>query len=328
MDRSGKHVAILGLGYQVPDAIRGNDDPVFDQLRAHQPAGSDIFHGLKYRRILRHPSDLIGLMVTAAKTAAEQAKVPLDQVDMLLGSLSVGQYYSPNDLAAVHRDLGLSRHCRVIGLNNDDSNYIDGLRLANDLVQCGTIRHALVACGNNWSHHVDYTEAVAHAASDGGGAALIGWTDDVSRFRLVDWDSDTQTQYFGDLRMAQRPSPHEGLFTTPLMKLDDERGPATVRAFGYHAPGPMVNRMLARNGLTGQDITLVPHQTSKAVYDIWNEAIKPAHYIETIEELGDMVDSSVPVNLAKCYDEIKTDYLVLQAIGMEMSTTALLYKRG
>ena len=40
---SNQHVAILGQGHELPDHIRGNDDPLFDWLRAHQPAGSDIF---------------------------------------------------------------------------------------------------------------------------------------------------------------------------------------------------------------------------------------------------------------------------------------------
>ena len=61
---------------------------------------------------------------------------------------------------------------------------------------------------------------------------------------------------------------------------------------------------------------------------IWNSAIQPATYITTLEELGDMVSSSVPVNLAKCYGEINTRYLVLMGTGMEMHATALLYLRA
>jgi 3-oxoacyl-[acyl-carrier-protein] synthase-3 len=329
VDQSNKHVAILGQGYQVPDHIRGNDDPIFDWLKAHEPAGSDLFNGLKYRRVLAHAHDVVGIMAHSCEAALKQAKVPLDQVDMLLGSATVSEYYAPNELAAVHHKLGLSRQCRIFALNTDESNFIDGMRLAHDLVTCGTARHVLVACGNNWTHHMDYHEPVSLAASDGAGAAVVGWTDDATRFRLVDWDNDTQTQYFSALRMAQRRSAHHhDLFTKPLMKLDDKTGENAVKTFGFHAPGIIINRMLARNGLTGQDITLVAHQTSKAVFEAWNTAIQPGHYINTIEELGDMVASSVPVNFAKCYDEIKTKYVVMLGIGMEMHAVALLYQRG
>lgn len=323
-----KQVAILGQGHALPDHIRTNDDPIFDWLKAHEPAGSDIFTGLKYRRVLAHANDVVGIMVDASKTALAMAKVPLDEVDLLLGSATVSEYYAPNALAAVHRELGLPNHCRILALNTDESNFIDGMKVANDMVKCGTARHALVACGNNWTHHMDYHEPVSLAASDGAGAAVLGWTEDPARFRLIDWDNETQTQYFSALRMAQRPSPHHrDLFTKPLMKLDDKTGENAVKTFGFKVPGVVVNRLLARHGLRGQDITLVAHQTSKAVFDAWNAAIQPAHYLNTIEELGDMVASSVPVNFARCFDEIKTKHVVMLGIGMEMHAVALLYQR-
>jgi 3-oxoacyl-[acyl-carrier-protein] synthase III len=157
---------------------------------------------------------------------------------------------------------------------------------------------------------------------------VVGWTADRSRFRLIDWDNDTQTQYFSALRMAQRPvRHHHELFTKPLMKLDDKTGENAVKTFGFNVPGVIVNRLLAKHGLNGQDITLVAHQTSKAVFDAWNSAIQPAHYLNTIEELGDMVASSVPVNFARCQGEIKTKYVVMLGIGMEMHAVALLYQR-
>ena len=112
------------------------------------------------------------------------------------------------------------------------------------------------------------------------------------------------------------------------MKLDDKTGQEAFKAFGLNAPGPLVHRLLSRHGLSGQDITLITHQTSKMVQDAWNEAIQPKHYISTLEEFGDMVSSSVPVNLAKCHAEIRTRYLVLLGIGMEMHATALLLERG
>ena len=118
------------------------------------------------------------------------------------------------------------------------------------------------------------------------------------------------------------------LFTTPLMKIDEQTGGPAVKTFGIPVPPQIIARMLARHGLTGKDITLVAHQSSKSIQDAWNSAIQPARYISTLEEFGDMVCSSVPVNLAKCYGEIDTDHLVLMGTGMEMHATALLYRRN
>ena len=112
------------------------------------------------------------------------------------------------------------------------------------------------------------------------------------------------------------------------VEIDEKNGATAVKTFGVPVPPKIIARMLARHGITSQDITLVAHQSSKSIYEAWNTAIQPATYITTLEDLGDMVSSSVPVNLAKCYGEINTKYLVLMGTGMEMHATALLYLRA
>jgi 3-oxoacyl-[acyl-carrier-protein] synthase-3 len=328
---NASRVAILGVGYCLPDKIRGNDDPVFDWLREHPPSGGELFDGLKYRRVLERGDQITGLVAHACKNAAADAKVDLADIDLLIGSASVSGCYAPNDLCDVHHQLGLSAGCRVMTLNTDYTAFHDGLRIANDLITAGSARKALVACGNNWTHHVDYHEAVAMAASDAAGAAVVGATDDTSRFTLIDWDNETDSAWFRALRMEPRFHEKHGdlaLFTTPLMKIDEKNGATAVKTFGVPVPPKIIARMLARHGITSKDITLVAHQSSKSIYEAWNAAIQPAHYITTLEELGDMVSSSVPVNLAKCYGEISTRYLVLMGTGMEMHATALLYLRA
>ena len=333
-------VATLGVGYCVPEFIRTNDDPIFAWLNSHQASNKDIFSGLAERRVLAQPGDVVDIMATAAIRALDDAgKLPGD-IDFLFGSGSVGRYHAPNDLAAVHAALKLSDRCRILALNTEYTNFHDGMKLANDLVEVGTARCALVVCGCNWTHHVDYHESVALATSDGAGAAVVGRTSDATKFRLVDWENETCTDWFGAFRMAQRrlytalsPSPETGLpdpdlFSLPLIKLDDERGGNAVKQFGLPEPGAVVSRLLERNKVLARDVTLVAHQTSKFVQDAWASTIQPGQYVGTLELYGDMVSASVPVNLAKCYADIRMDKLVLLGIGMEMRATALLYARG
>lgn len=321
--------ALLGQGYQVPEHIRGNDDPIFDWLRRHPPSGGELFTGLKYRRVLARADGVVDLMVHACQDALAQAGLRPGQIDMLLGGGSVGQYLAPNDLCRVHHALGLGRDCRVMPLNSDYTTFLDGMKLAHDLIGQGSIRHALVVSGNNWTHHVDYHEAVSLAASDGAGAAVVGPSDDPRHFRLIDWINRTDTRWFGAFHLAPRPAPtapHRD-YTPALMTIADPEGGQAFKAFGLQVPGPMVQDLLARHGLSGQDITLVAHQSSQVVIDAWQQAIAPAHYVNTLADFGDMVSSSVPVNLARCFDEIRTRHLVLLGIGMEMHATALLYER-
>lgn len=327
VDGARRPVAVMGVGAAVPDHIRGNDDPIFDWLKQHAQPGQQLFDGLKYRRVLAHADDVIDIMEAAARHALAQARIEPHEVDIVLGTGSVSAYVAPNNLAVVHQRLKLSNRCRVLPLNCDYSPFQDGLKLAHDLVQCGTARHALVLCGNNWTHHMDYHEPVSLAASDGAGAAVVGRSGDAHHFRLVDWHNETQTEWYSAFRMAARPA-GDGHFTKPLMKLDDKTGQEAFKAFGLKVPGQIINEMLARHGLSGKDITLITHQSSKTVQEAWRAAIQPAHYISTLEAYGDMVSSSVPVNWATCQHEIRTRHLVLLGIGMEMHATALLLERG
>ena len=124
------------------------------------------------------------------------------------------------------------------------------------------------------------------------------------------------------------PEADYGSFTTPLMKLDGTFGEDAFKNFGMKVPINVVNDLVARNGLKSSDITLIAHQVSSKVAKAWQDKIQAGKYISTLEELADMVSSSQAVNLAKCYGEIETDYLVLMGVGMGMHATAMLYQRG
>lgn len=323
---------ILGVGHCLGAIIRENSDPIFDYIRAHPGSNSDIFAGLKLRRVLGTDQSVTSIMVSAAQDALRAAHVsPLD-VDMILGAGSVGEFNAPNALAAVHYGLGLSPSCRALALNTEYSTFLDGMKIANDLIATGTIARALIVCGMNWTQHVDYKESVCVAASDAAGAAVVGWSDDTSLFRLTDWEHETDTSWYSALHQGPRPSsniapPLPDTFTTSLMKIDGERGRDAVLQFGVPAPPRVVARLLARNGVAASDITVIAHQVAQLIADKWKAAIAPAVYVTTHEELADMVSASVPVNLSLFLNQVSTRYLVLLGVGMEMHAVAMLYER-
>jgi 3-oxoacyl-[acyl-carrier-protein] synthase-3 len=331
---SDQHTAIVGLGYALPAKIRANDDKIFNWLRDHQPPGSDLFQGLHYRRVMEPPEMLVDLMVEASSNALAEANILANDVDLLIGYASISKFNAPNGLLEIHHKMNLPEACRCIAVNTEYTNFLDAMKLANDMIQVGTVKNALVVVGNNWTGHMDYHEAVSIAAGDGAGAAVVGPTSDPARFRLIDWENRTESKYYGAFQMAPRvatgsdPEADYGNFTTPLMKLDGTFGEDAFKNFGMKVPINVVNDLVARNGLKSSDITLIAHQVSSKVAKAWQDKIQAGKYISTLEELADMVSSSQAVNLAKCYGDIETDYLVLMGVGMGMHATAMLYQRG
>ena len=334
MKSAGTRIAIVGTGSAVGDVVRGNDDPVFAYVTANPPPNHNIFAGLTNRRVLGPGQTVTSIGVAAAREALSEAHIAAAEVDLLIGSATMGEYLAPSPLAAVHAQLGLPGTCRVMALNTEYAPFLDGLKIANDMITAGTITCAVVVSASAWTSHMDYHEAVCVAASDGAGAAVVTRSTDPTHFSLVDWENQTDTQYYGAFRMTPRPAavppfftPSPTLFTAPLMALDPVRGGPAVMNFGLPVPVAVVQRLLTRNGLTAQDVALVAHQTSKLTEDYWRTHIAPAVYVSTLPDFADMVSATVAVNLATCRDQITPRHLVIMGIGMEMRATALLYTR-
>ena len=330
-----ERVAVAGVGYSVPPLVRTNDDPVFDWLKQHQASGQDLFKGYKERRILACPDNLSDLprslpdlMVPAARQALADAGLAPGQVEALLGDASVSEYYTPNELAEVHRRLGLPASAWIMPVNQI-SGFNTSLLLAQGLVQAGRCRNALIVCGCNWTRHVSYRTAQSVSAADGAGAAVVARTADRSRFAMADAESVCATADYGAMYMAGDPvrTADGTCYTRPYFHITDA-GLAAFKDFGEKAPADAANRLLARNGLNGSQICLISHQASRVLLDAWKSAVGPGQYLDTLESFANMVGANVPVNLAYHRDRVEKDELVLLAVGPEFTASALLLRRG
>lgn len=332
---SPERVAIVGVGYSVPPIVRTNDDPIFNWLKEHQPHGQDLFRGYKERRILACPDSLCDLpktladlMVPAALQAMKAAGIGPSEVDAILGDASVSEYYTPNELAGIHRRLGLPASAWIVPINLM-ANFNTSLLIADSLVKTGRCRNVLIVCGCNWTRHVSYQTPQSISAADGAGAAVVARTDSAAAFTLVDAETIDDTADYGSMYLAGDPSrTADGRGFSPPYYHITESGLTNFQTFGMTAPAEAVNRLLRRNDLEGRQICLISHQASRVLIDAWNAAIGPGQYLETLELFGNMVAANVPVNLAHHFSRIDKSYLVLLTIGPEFMTSALLLRRG
>jgi 3-oxoacyl-[acyl-carrier-protein] synthase III len=325
---------IVGLGYELPEAIRTNNDPIFDWLKAHPPPGSDLFKGYDQRRVLA--GDLASIMVPASRKALAQAGLEPTDVDLLLGWASIGPYQTPNELALVHKELGLPESAWVIPLANDFSNYNAGLLIVDGLIRAGQVRNALVAIGCDWTRYVSYQTPQSVSASDGAASAVLAVSDDHAAWEVVDHLTITRSDYYGTMFMrgdeVDLNPPQDGrgrLWTDPYFQITPE-GLKGFQTFGVQAPPEAVLALLARHGLTGADVSVTSHQASTFLIDAWNKAIAPARYLNTIEIFANMTSATIPVNLAWAeeHEPISTSHMVLLAMGPDMHVNVLLLSRG
>jgi 3-oxoacyl-[acyl-carrier-protein] synthase-3 len=328
-------IGITGVGFAVPRTVRKNDDPIFDWIHSNEPDYAALFKGFEERRVLAADETIVDLMATATRAALADAGLVTEDIDLLIGIASVSDFVTPNALVQVHRELGLPPRCQVLPIGTEFTTFNDSIVLAEAMIRTGRgIRNALIICGCNWTWHVSYHEATAIGAADGAGAAVIGVTARKDSFSFVDVVTETQTNFYGAMRMAGRsvkiispppPYPAEA-YTTPLMYFGGEAA-KSFNEFGEKAPPEIVHRLLKRNGVNPDEITIISHQTSSVLIDAWNAAIKPRQYLTTLKTFANMTVASVPVTLAARYDEIECDHLVLLTLGMQQQASAVLLRR-
>jgi 3-oxoacyl-[acyl-carrier-protein] synthase-3 len=154
---------------------------------------------------------------------------------------------------------------------------------------------------------------------------VVGASDDPARFAVIDHETESETDYYGTMYMAGEK--RDKLYTSPVFQITDA-GAAGFVAFGEKVPPEVANRLLARRGLKGSDVTLITHQASSVLMDEWQATIQPAAYLQTLEAYANMTLATIAVDLAWGYGQIKTDHVLLLALGPEMHANAVLLRRG
>jgi 3-oxoacyl-[acyl-carrier-protein] synthase III len=333
---SPAQAAVVGTGFSLPATVRTNDDPVFDWLHHHHTEGEGLFTGLKDRRVLAPGEDIATHMLIAAEAAIADAGLRPDEIDGITGDLSNSDYITPNGLAKVHRDLGLTRNAWVKPVDDNFTNFFTGLFIADAAVNSGRARNVLVVCGCNWSRMVDYHTRQATTAGDGAGAVVVGTSNDPSRFRLFDEHTIMDTAHYGVMYLRHEPvlpdgaPPHHQdvpIYTAPYFTLTPE-GVEAFTDFGTNAPVELVQTLMGRHGIERKDLTLITYQVSTKLSGHWEKDLGPGPKIDTLAELGNMTLATTPVNFARGYDSISTDWVLMFSMNTSVGVGGILMRRN
>jgi 3-oxoacyl-[acyl-carrier-protein] synthase III len=323
----------------MPPAVRMNDDPIFDYIKANDPTHGQLFFGYEERRVLGPGETIEPYMVQAAQAALAQAGLGVADVDLLLGFTSIAAYLTPNSLAQVHALLGLAPTTWCVPVHADYSNYSASLVLADAMITAGRARNVLIVCGSNWSQNVSYQTPPCVSIGDGAGAAVMSASGDTSRFRVVDYEVEVVSSGYGgmftasdveaDRCVSNGPvgSPFNHAFSSPYFHLTPS-GVQEFQVFGTQDPPKVAARLLARNALAAGDVAVICYQASAKLIDAWDKALQPRQMLHTLQQYGNTVIASVAVNVAVHLQDVQTDHVLLLSVGAEPHAAAVLLRRG
>lgn len=321
-------VGVLGIGYYLPEQIRGNDfwpaDAVAtwprrmekilsragttqelastegvrltkEALASH---GDDPFLGVRERRVLPDDTMISDMEAEAARRALAVAEVAPEGVDALLTSSMVSDYLTVNDAAAVHHRLGMRRDCLCTAVDSVCNSFLVQLEMARGLVATGAARTILLVQSSAVSRICDYRQPYSAWAGDGATAVVVG----------------PVTEGRGVRAIAHRTASdsHAGLVTSGETRpwYDGERAvariadPAAARRTVFGAPELLAEALtgsLEHAAMSAGDVAFFAcHQNNGHLHRVVQAlaGLSSAEYVDTFAWTGSLSAANIPFQLA------------------------------
>ncbi|MGN6516739.1 MAG: beta-ketoacyl-ACP synthase III [Rhizomicrobium sp.] len=306
---------VLGCGAFLPADVLTNS-----QLARMVDTSDDWIRsrtGIERRHIAAKSETTSDLAFHAAKAALADAKVGVDELDLIVVATTTPDETFPSVATKIQARLGMTRGA-AFDVQAVCSGFIYGLSVADNFIRCGQARTVLLIGAETMSRLMDWTDRTTCVLfGDGAGAIVLraGEGEGGPKDRGV-----LNTKLFSDGRL------HDLLYV--------DGGPSTTGTTGHlrmhgkevfkHAVINIADSILAsaqEAGVAVSDIDwFVPHQANQRILDGTARRLHlPAErFISTIAEHGNTSAASVPLALAVAVQDgriKKGDLVLMEAMG-------------
>lgn len=295
---------LIGTGSYVPDFVLTND--ILEELVDTNDEWIVKRTGIRERRI--GPGMTTWQMgVEAGRKALQSAKMPPEEIDMLILSTCTPDTYSPTVSGYVQEALGLKKAAAV-----DINACCTGFCYASDIADCyikaGKAKTILVVSAETLHRITDYTDrGTCVLFGDAAGAAVYRACEDeneqsgiLSSFMAAD-GSGADYLYMEALPVEEDPLHSDRKFSEKNRFLKMQ-GAAVVR-FTASAVPHAIDMALQRAGLTAADVDwVVPHQANLRILQIIAQkfGIPNEKIYVNMDRYGNTSSASIPL----CLDEM------------------------
>ena len=284
--------------------------------------------GIRRRHIAAEGETTGDLAVQAAQQALADAKIAVEDLDLIIVATTTPDQTFPAVATAVQSRLGMTRGA-AFDVQAVCSGFIYGMAVADNFIKAGQAKTVLLIGAETMSRLLDWTDrSTCVLFGDGAGAVVLGSGE--GRGKASD-RGVLNTKIYSDGRL------HDLLYV--------DGGPSTTGTTGHlkmlgkevfkHAVINIADSIEASARDGGVDIAdidwFVPHQANQRILDATARRLKvaPDRFVSTIADHGNTSAASVPLALAAAVADgrIKQgDLVLLEAMGGGLTWGAALLR--
>lgn len=295
--------------------------------------------GIAKRHVCAHDEIASDCAIAAANKLFDQHPSEKEHVDFLIFVTQSPDYASPTTACIIQDRLGFSKSIGAIDINLGCTGFVYGLSVAKGLIATGAAKHVLLLTSETLTKYIHEFDYSSRTIFGDAGAAIIISNSDSENVGQFAFGTDGSGK---DIMI--KPN---GSFRYPLTHLcgldyTDKYGNQT-NPNNFHMDGPevfmfslknvpgLVNRTLANNGLTIDDIDLfIFHQANGFMLEKLRKKceIPPEKFFMYLKEVGNTVSSTIPIalNEAEKQGVLEPKMKVLLAafgVGLSMAGTVI-----
>lgn len=306
---------IAGLGSFLPEKVLTN----YDLEKMVETSHDWIVQrtGIEKRHIVAEDEGTSDMCVRAAQRALEDAKMTVDQIEMIVVCTLSGDYKMPATACLVQAKLG-AKNIMSFDLNAACSGFLYGLHVVDQFIKTGAYTNILVIGAESLTRILNYKDReTCILFGDGAGAFIMTRADETDHNILMTAHAHAEGSLF-DLLWA----PAGGTKTPFSQKVLDEGSQYMIMKGkeifknATRAMAACCKEALEKTNTKVEEIDwIVPHQANMRITEaVSNYFDFPmAKIISTVHETGNTSAASIPIAFDIAYREgrIKRGQLIL-----------------
>jgi 3-oxoacyl-[acyl-carrier-protein] synthase III len=324
-----QRVGVAGLGRYVPDRRLTNQD--LEKIVDTSDEWIQQRTGIKERRIAAADQVTSTLALAAARQALEDAKMPPEELDLVVVATVTGDQPFPATACRLGYDLG-AKKAGGFDLAAACSGFVFGSQVASGLIQSGQFRNVLVVGAEILSRILDYEDRnTCVLFGDGAGAAVFTPYERAGRGEFLGGSIAMEGAAESVLAQPGGGSRHPATASSVEQRLHFMKmGGTKVFRFAVRVFAELVQRVVDQYGRDEIGV-IIPHQVNQRIIEAAMEQVSlPMDLVfSNIDRYGNTSAASVPIALREAFEAgrlQKGKLVVMPAFGAGMAWGHLLLR--